>query len=94
VITCSARWMSASSNAVVDARTATIGARLLSTVGYALALGGAGLIVVLAKVVACGPEGHCGGVGDVAIIATDRLWFVLMYAIVWLGPAGRLPGAR
>jgi len=79
---------------VLDARSATLGARVLSTVGYALAISGAGVIAVLLKVVTCGPEGHCGGAGDIAVGVTDRLWFVLMYAVLWLGPAGRLPGAR
>jgi len=80
---------------VLDARTATVGARLLSTLGYALALAGAGLILVLVvQAVACGPDGGCGRAGRVVLGHGGSLWFVLMYAVLWLGPAGRLPGAR
>jgi hypothetical protein len=67
---------------------------VLSTLGYALAISGSGVVVVLVKVVACGPESDCGRAGDVAVGVIERLWFVLMYAVLWLGPAGRLPGAR
>jgi uncharacterized RDD family membrane protein YckC len=79
---------------VLDARTATLGARVLSTLGYALAIAGAVVIVLLARVVACGPEGGCGRAGEATLDVAARVSFVLMYAVVWLGPAGRLPGAR
>jgi uncharacterized RDD family membrane protein YckC len=77
----------------LEARTATLGARLLSTVGYAVAISGAAVIVLMAKAVACEPDG-CGRPGVLVETATERLWFVLLYLVLWLGPSGRLPGAR
>ena len=70
------------------------GPRVLSTVGYSLGLLGAITIVGLLTSEACVFDGRCGPTERVVFDAASRLWFLLQYAVLWLGPAGRLPGVR
>ena len=79
---------------VLDARSATLGARVASTLGYGLAITVVFAIVVLLRIIVAGPVGASSRAGDVVVNVAERLWFVLLYAILWLGPAGRLPGVR
>lgn len=77
-----------------DAVTVGAGPRVLSTVGYSIALFGAFVILLLLTSDTCMSENRCGPVERVTYFYGERLWFVLQYAILWLGPAGRLPGVR
>lgn len=78
----------------VDARMATVAARITSTLGYSLVLAGGLVIVELLRSVICSDDAPCVGVSVWATNVASRLWFPLQYAVLWLGPAGRLPGAR
>ncbi len=65
-----------------------------STVGYSVVLAGGLVVVHLLRSAVCGD--HVRGSGVAAWVADMalRLWFPLQYAVLWLGPAGRLPGVR
>jgi uncharacterized RDD family membrane protein YckC len=80
-------------DAAVDAVPVGPAARIVSTVGYSLVLLGAmGVVLVLSH--ACVTERRCWIGEATALEAAARLWLALQYTVLWLGPAGRLPGVR
>ncbi len=78
----------------VDAITPTLSARVVSTLGFSGVLVAALITTGLLMWVSCGDDFQCGTVGTAFYNAVFRVWFVLQYIVLWLGPAGRLPGAR
>jgi uncharacterized RDD family membrane protein YckC len=78
----------------LESRTASIAARVASTVGYSAVLAGGLVIVHLLRAMVCGDDVGCSGVAPWIAEVGLRLWFPMQYAVLWLGPAGRLPGAR
>lgn len=77
-----------------DAIWPTLSARVVSTIGFSLVLSLAIVTAGLLMRVSCGDDFECGTFGNVFFDVVLRLWFVLQYAVLWLGPAGRLPGVR
>jgi uncharacterized RDD family membrane protein YckC len=72
----------------------TVRARVITTVLYSLALLGAVSLIGLVLSEACRNEGRCGPIERRLTAIGGITWVALQYGVLWLGPAGRLPGVR
>jgi uncharacterized RDD family membrane protein YckC len=78
----------------VDAITPALSARVVSTLGFSAVLVLVLITTGLLMRVSCGDDFRCGTFGTAFFEVLFRVGFILQYMVLWLGPAGRLPGVR